>query len=90
MNSDILKRGLVAILEGSRIYNVYTASSDTPRSSGWARWKADNLLLKLKKIRTKNIFLSWRNLILKKQFENIFENFENSFSKKIFFLYKIL
>ena len=45
----------------------------------------------LKKIRTKNIFSSWRILILKNIFWNFwkyFWNFKNSFSKKYFFYIK--
>ena len=31
--------------------------SDTPRSSGWVRWKADNFLLNLKKSGEKYVFI---------------------------------
>ena len=41
--------------------------SDTLRSSGWLRWTAERMLLKLKKIRMRDIFSSWRNFILKKK-----------------------
>ena len=68
--------------------NLFESRSDTPRSSGWVRWKAENFLLNLKKNPDENIFSSWRILILKKYFftflkifSKIFEKYK--FSKKI-------
>ena len=53
--------------------------SDTPRSSGWVRWKADNLLLKFKKNPDEKYFFvmeifDFEKIIIFENFENIFEN----------------
>ena len=47
--------------------------SDTPRSSGWVRWKADNFLLRFKKNPDEKYFF----IMEKFDFEKLFiENFQ--------------
>ena len=52
--------------------------SDTPRSSGWVRWKADNLLLKFLKNPNKKYFF-----IMEKIYFEIFQK-KYFFEKKYF------
>ena len=54
--------------------------SDTPRSSGWLRWKADNFLLNFKKESGRKIFFHHREILFWK-----FQNFENSKNLKNIF-----
>ena len=51
--------------------------SDTPRSSGWVRWKADNLLLKFKKNPNKKYFFIMEKMYFEKIFFEFSKNIKN-------------
>ena len=63
--------------------------SDTPRSSGWVRWKADNLLLKFKKNQDEKYFFIMENFDFEKICFEIFYIGKIFFTKGIFEISKI-
>ena len=71
------------------MYVEKKSDSDTHRSSGWLRRKADNLILKLKKNPDEKYFFFMEKFDFekKKSEKNLehFENFEKIFFVRIFF-----